>query len=112
MNERAQEIFEFWFGQPDAWFDSSPAFDEEIRRRFKDDHDKAVASDYDAWRDDQRACLCLVLLLDQFPRNMFRGTPKAFATDSGRRRSPQTPARIAQAQGPPTRLQRSPKPAH
>ncbi len=91
MNERAQEIFEFWFGQPDdpgydearkIWFVSSPTFDEEIGRRFKDDYDKAVAGNCDAWRDDQRACLCLVLLLDQFPRNMFRGTPKAFATDA------------------------------
>ena len=86
MNERVQEIFEFWFGQPDdpgyeearkIWFVSNPVFDEEIRRRFKGDYDRAVSGDYDAWKDDQRACLCLVLLLDQFPRNMFRGTPKA-----------------------------------
>ena len=91
MNERVQEIFEFWFGQPDdpgyeearkIWFVSNPVFDEEIRRRFKGDYDRAVSGDYDAWKDDQRACLCLVLLLDQFPRNMFRGAPKAFATDA------------------------------
>lgn len=83
-------VLDFWFGAPGdpghaqprkVWFSHEPAFDEEIRRRFAGTYERAVAGDFAHWRDDGAACLALVLVFDQFPRNMFRGDPRAFATD-------------------------------
>jgi len=87
MNAQVQAILDFWFGAaPDGamrkeWFQSTPAFDAEIRARFADDVAKARRGDYDAWRDEARACLALIILLDQFPRNLFRDSAEAFASD-------------------------------
>jgi len=84
-------VLDFWFGAPDdpghalarkAWFGKDPAFDAEIRRRFCGIYDRALAGEFDDWRDHHRTCLALVLVFDQFPRNMFRGAPQAFATDA------------------------------
>ncbi len=87
---RVSEILEFWFGsgsdadlehrQP-LWFSKDPAFDQLIRERFLADYEKAAAGALDDWKKEPRGCLALILLLDQFSRNMFRGTPRAFATD-------------------------------
>jgi uncharacterized protein (DUF924 family) len=87
---QAQEILDFWFGSPDdpsygkprqIWFSKKPDFDEELQSRFIKDYQKAAAGYLDEWIDLPETCLALILLLDQFPRNMFRGTPQAFATD-------------------------------
>mgnify|MGYP001794353035 FL=1 len=87
---QANEILDFWFGsrdEPDygkpkkAWFAKEPEFDEEIRKRFLTDYEKAAAGNLDEWKDSPDNCLALVLLLDQFPRNIFREDPQAFATD-------------------------------
>ncbi|MDJ0738029.1 MAG: DUF924 family protein [Nostocaceae cyanobacterium] len=87
---RAKEILNFWFGQPDEpgygkprkiWFSKKPEFDEELQTRFFTDYQKAATGYLDDWRDTPESCLALILLLDQFPRNMFRGTADAFATD-------------------------------
>lgn len=86
----AEAILTFWFGQPDEseygksrkiWFTKDPAFDREIRDRFYEDYKLAAAGTLDHWRELPQSCLALIILLDQFPRNMFRGQPQAFATD-------------------------------
>lgn len=84
-----QEIIDFWFGTPEAgqaksrkvWFRKDPDFDQEIRIRFLADYDQAAAGALVAWQSSPQGCLALALLLDQFPRNMFRDNPQAFATD-------------------------------
>ncbi len=85
------DILAFWFGSPHQmnfgkpqkkWFRKDPQFDQEICDRFLSTYKQAVAGTYEHWQQDIQSCLALVLLLDQFPRNMFRGTPQAFATDT------------------------------
>lgn len=87
---QANEILDFWFGSPDepeygkprkVWFVKEPEFDEELRRRFLTDYEKAAGGNLDEWKDSPSECLALILLLDQFPRNIFRETPQAFATE-------------------------------
>ena len=87
---KADEVLDFWFGREgepgyggfrEEWFRKDPGFDEEVRRRFEGLHEAAAAGDLDGWRDDARSCLALVILLDQFPRNMFRGDSRSYATD-------------------------------
>jgi uncharacterized protein (DUF924 family) len=84
------EVLEFWFGAADspefgrpraAWFVKSDAFDALIRDRFLATHEAAAAGALDGWGERPFGALALAVVLDQFPRNMFRGTPRAFATD-------------------------------
>lgn len=82
------DILEFWFGSTDkvgkarkAWFIKNSEFDQSIRIRFQDDYQKAAAGELDHWQQTAPGCVALILLLDQFPRNMFRSDPRAFATD-------------------------------
>jgi uncharacterized protein (DUF924 family) len=84
----AEEVLLFWFGpaagrgrRDPRWFDKDEAFDHECRARFLGLHEQAAAGALSSWRSEPGDCLALILLLDQFPRNMFRGTPRAFATD-------------------------------
>ena len=78
----AQEVLDFWFRRDrKAWFEKNPAFDEEIRRRLVSWYESGATGKLNDWRKIPAACLALVILLDQFPRNMFRGTAKAFAAD-------------------------------
>ena len=86
-----QGILDFWFGKPDeeeygkprkVWFIKNPDFDKEVRSRFLSDYQKAAAGELDDWKNSPLSCLALILLLDQFSRNMFRGQSQAFATDS------------------------------
>lgn len=88
---RPGEILRFWFGAdlarvPDVvqkrWFAKSPAFDAEILTRFVAVYREAVAGEVEDWRYGPLRCLAYVILLDQFPRNMFRDTAKAFASDA------------------------------
>src|SRR3954463_547053 len=86
---RAQQVLEFWFDPAlDAaqrnkrWFGKDEAFDAEIRRRFLDLYEEGAAARLNAWKGSVRECLALVILLDQFPRNMFRGEARAFAADA------------------------------
>jgi uncharacterized protein (DUF924 family) len=80
---KAAEVLHFWFDEhPKDWFAKNPAFDAEIRSRFLEIHRAAAAGQLAHWADDDRSCLALVIVLDQFPRNMFRGGARAFATDS------------------------------
>lgn len=73
---------DFWRAAgPEKWFAKDAAFDAAFRDRFLADHE-AVADHYDpSWLNDAGTALSLVLLLDQFPRNAFRDSPRTFATD-------------------------------
>lgn len=84
-----EAILEFWFGRPgsagygdsrDEWFRKSPAFDAVIRERFGTAIETALAGGFADWTSP-RPALARILLLDQFTRNAFRDTPRAFAGD-------------------------------
>jgi uncharacterized protein (DUF924 family) len=88
-----EEIVDFWFGsrplsadglaaRAAGWFQPDPAFDAEIARRFGELPERAVAGGLDAWAAEPRSALARVLVLDQFPRNLFRGSPRSFAFDA------------------------------
>jgi uncharacterized protein (DUF924 family) len=77
------DILEFWRAAGhDRWFRRDDGFDRQIRERFLSTHERAAASELVEWENSPAGALALLLLLDQFPRNMFRGTPRAFATDA------------------------------
>lgn len=90
---QAERILDFWL-TPDQgaksdghlwarWFVPDPEFDRRCKALFLESYtDAAFGRRLDGWRKAPRSCLALVLLLDQFPRNMFRGTARAFATDA------------------------------
>jgi uncharacterized protein (DUF924 family) len=91
--ENADQILNFWFGNPtdpqgpygqqrSVWFKKDAAFDDRIRQRFLPDYERAAAGDYTPWRSQPRSCLALILLLDQVPRNLFRGDARSYATDA------------------------------
>ncbi len=82
---RAAAVLAFWFpssGSDPRWFRKDPGFDAEVRERFLALHEVAAAGRLAPWHEAAADCLALILLLDQFPRNMFRGTARAFASDS------------------------------
>ena len=77
------EIVSFWReAGPKAWFKKDDAFDAEIRRRFLGIHEAAAEGLLTDWEANAEASLALLILLDQFPRNMFRGQARMFACDS------------------------------
>ena len=79
----AAEIVAFWReAGPEKWFAKDEAFDAEIVRRFLPIHEDAAAGKLGAWEVTPEGVYALLILLDQFPRNMFRGSPRAFATDA------------------------------
>lgn len=63
------------------WFEGGPSFDAQCRERFLDAHHAAARREHDDWMDSADGALALLLLLDQMPRNIFRGSAHAFATD-------------------------------
>lgn len=80
------EVLAFWFGpapgeRREVWFRRDEAFDAEIRNRFGALHARAVAGDCDRWAVTPRGALALIVVLDQFSRNLFRRDPRAFAAD-------------------------------
>jgi len=80
---KAEQVLQFWFDEhAKDWFVKNAAFDAEVRSRFLDLHVAAAAGQLAHWADEPRSCLALVIVLDQFPRNMFRGEARAFATDA------------------------------
>ncbi|NJK68591.1 MAG: DUF924 domain-containing protein [Microcoleus sp. CSU_2_2] len=85
------KVLDFWFGRSNSpefgkvhnkWFKKDLAFDEEVRSSFFSQYELAASGQLDSLQESPENCLALIILLDQFPRNMFRGTPQAFATDS------------------------------
>jgi len=82
MTASADEIVSFWHQAGyDRWFTKDAAFDAEIRERFFDTYEAAAAGKFFDWEKSAQGALALLVLLDQFPRNMFRGDALAFATD-------------------------------
>ncbi|MBF2049676.1 MAG: DUF924 family protein [Leptolyngbya sp. IPPAS B-1204] len=91
-DSQIQAVLSFWFGDPPEaasyaqrrkfWFGKQPEFDAEIRQKFAAIYEQAAAGALDAWQQLPAGCLALVIVLDQFSRNMFRDTPQAFATDA------------------------------
>jgi uncharacterized protein (DUF924 family) len=82
---RAAQVLRFWFGsggRDKRWFEKDPAFDAEVRARFLAVHEQAAAGSLAHWEHEAADCLAVIVLLDQLPRNMFRGTARAFATDT------------------------------
>src|SRR3990170_1253009 len=84
------EVLDFWFAAPDSpergrprkcWFEKSEAFDAEVRSRFLKLYKRAVAGKLSRWERTPLAALALAVVVDQFPRNMFRGQARAFAAD-------------------------------
>lgn len=78
-----QEVLEFWLDDtgPEGWYRQSEALDTEIRQRFEPAWQQARQGGLREWRCSPRGALAYIVLTDQFPRNMFRGDARAFATD-------------------------------
>jgi uncharacterized protein (DUF924 family) len=80
----AADVMTFWTeAGPKRWFTRDEHFDRDFRERFITLHERAAAGELDeSWMKDAESALALVILLDQFPRNSFRGAARAFATDA------------------------------
>ncbi len=85
-----QIILDFWFGSPqdqdygkpkESWFVKNKDFDQKVRSLFLSTYQKAVLGELNHWQNTPYDCLALILIYDQFPRNIFRHQPQAFATD-------------------------------
>ena len=74
----------FWFCEESEplWFCSTPEFDQKIRSQFLSLYERAASGGCDSWSETPLGAVALCVLLDQFPRNMFRGNARAFATDA------------------------------
>lgn len=78
----ARQVIEFWRAAgPSLWFAKDAQFDRRFRERFITAHDAAARGELAAWSHTADGSLALLILLDQFPRNAFRGTPRMYATD-------------------------------
>jgi uncharacterized protein (DUF924 family) len=102
--QEATALIDFWFGAPRSpsrfqqrpvWFKPDPAFDAQLRAQFGALRERAAAGGCAEWMLEAEPCLALILRLDQLPRNLFRGSAQAFATDAQARAA----ARAALARG-------------
>jgi len=86
--QEPEEVLDFWFREEHRrlWFAQDASFDAEIRRRFEALLQQALEGELDGWAATPRGRLALVLVLDQFPRNLYRHTARAFAGDERARR--------------------------
>jgi uncharacterized protein (DUF924 family) len=91
LPERARALLDVWFGVPgdplreerrEIWFKSTPEHDAMLREMFLADYERGAAGLLADWEDAPKSALALVVLLDQIPRNIFRGTPRVYATDA------------------------------
>lgn len=90
--QRIDDILAYWFGRIEdtvlpsenrskIWFANNPDIDHEIKEKFGKDVEHAILDKYEHWEDNSRGTLALIILLDQFSRNIYRHTPMAFAQD-------------------------------
>lgn len=86
IDPRIAEVVAFWRAASADWFLKSPDFDARFRLAFADLFKAVKAGDLADWEDSAQGCLALLILLDQYPRNAFRGTPQMYATDPQARR--------------------------
>ncbi|QFU06137.1 hypothetical protein FIU82_14180 [Pseudoalteromonas sp. THAF3] len=79
-----ESVYEFWFthSSPQDWFKKSADFDATVKKQFLPTYEAARQGELYSWRKSARGALCEIIVLDQFPRNMFRDTAQAFATDA------------------------------
>ena len=83
MTVVAQHVLAFWReAGPSRWFRKNKAFDADFRTRFLGAHESATRGDLDFWAGDAEGALALLVLLDQFPRNAFRGTARMYESDA------------------------------
>jgi uncharacterized protein (DUF924 family) len=91
LPDRAKALLDVWFGPPGdpgrerprtIWFKSTPDFDGALQEAFLDDYEAAAAGALSSWEATPEGALALVLLLDQIPRNIFRASPRTYATDA------------------------------
>jgi uncharacterized protein (DUF924 family) len=83
-SDRCQEILNFWFEESsskDHWAKNNE-YDQKIRDRFLNDLEKAVRNEYDDWQDEAKSSLALVILLDQFSRNVYREDTRSYSQDT------------------------------
>ncbi len=87
MKSLAPEVLHFWFGKGadhgkahQRWFERDPDFDAEVRRRFLPLHEQLARNA--EWLDAPRDCLARIIVLDQFPRHIYRGSAQAFSSDA------------------------------
>ena len=78
-----EEVSTFWFspGRRSSWYAKDDDFDAEVCRRFLATYEAASSGQLDQWRETPQSLLSLIIVLDQLPRNMFRGSSRAFAAD-------------------------------
>lgn len=78
------ELLEEWFSDEVSryWFNSTPEFDRHLRDRYEKLWEQGAEGGLDSWLEHREGCLALVILFDQLPLNMFRGTAKSFSTES------------------------------
>ena len=82
MAATPRDVVGFWQSAgPEKWFAKNAKFDEAIALKFEPVHHAAARGEYDGWAASAEGALALLLLLDQFPRNLYRGSAHAFATD-------------------------------
>lgn len=80
-NQDAQAVIDFWFNNADKWFVKSETFDQQITDKFGKVLIQAIQGELSAWRCDGVGRLAEIIVLDQFSRNVYRDSPKAFAQD-------------------------------
>jgi len=89
MKSLAPQVLKFWFGEGadygkvhKRWFEKDRAFDIEVTRRFGPLHEAMLEGKHREWLDQPRDCLARIIVLDQFPRHIHRGTARAFSSDA------------------------------
>lgn len=89
MKSLAPDVLSFWFGEGadhgkphKRWFEKNPAFDALVARQFQNLHREMLEGKHREWLDRPRDCLARILVLDQFPRHIYRGAARAFSTDA------------------------------
>ena len=83
MENKAKSILDFWFieSSPEELFKKNEVFDQKIRDRFFTDYQNAIQNKYDDWQDHPKTCISLIIVLDQFSRNLFRNDKRSFDQD-------------------------------